>query len=226
MKLKNKNLLQTMKRFLHATLFPLLVIFGGCAPDYGNLITSPKDLPPSIFAFLNTLSDSQYVVLRNAVTAQGKDDDRALEPEFQHLRQAKVALTGGGKDFVFHNKYALKEPYFDAEREFVFVSAHKVRPGEIYRLWVEIPPKGIFTASTTAPWDFQILEPNPNDTFDVLSPLTVKLTNAKGTAGYRVVLRSTFIDSARLRRARQNSFIRAKAHISRMLTKPIILSQC
>lgn len=190
-----------MKRIASFAHLFLPFLFWACEPDYGNLITSPEDLPPSIFAFLNTAADSQYVIIRNAIPRNIKprlergESDRVLEAEFQRLRQAKVALTGAGEDFVFHDKYELKDSDYDVERDFVFVSAFKVRPGEAYRLQVEIPEKGVFTASTTAPGDFQILVPKPLDTLDVFKLLTVRWTAAQGAAGYQVGLRWSYIDS-------------------------------
>ncbi len=194
-----------MKRIASFAHLFLPFLFWACEPDYGNLITSPEDLPPSIFAFLNTAADSQYVIIRNAIPPNIKprleqgESDPVLEAEFQRLRQARVALTGDGENFVFHDKYELKDSDYDVERDFVFVSAFKVRPGETYRLGVEIPEKGLFTSATTAPGDFQILTPASGDTFDIFNPLPVKLTPAEGAAGYRVVLRPTFIDSAKFK---------------------------
>jgi hypothetical protein len=191
-----------MKRIASFAHLFLPFLFWACEPDYGNLITSPEDLPPSIFVFLNTAADSQYVIIRNAIPRNIKprveqgESDPVLEADFRRFRQAIVALTGAGEDFVFHDKYELKIPYYyDIEREFVFVSTHAMRPGEIYRLRVEIPEKGVFTASTTAPGDFQILAPKSLDTLDVFKLLTIKWTAARGAAGYQVGFRWSYIDS-------------------------------
>lgn len=199
---KMKAFFKKAKQFLHVVSVLLLPIFWNCEPDYGNLITSSADLSPSIFCFLNTAADSQYVILRNAVTAQGKDDAWVLEPEFQRLRRASISIQGSGESFIIHNKYEFRESDYDTERDFVFVSAHRVRPGESYWLRVEVPQKGVYTAATTAPGDFQILSPQALDTLDIFDSVIVRWTASEGAAGYRVGLRWTVIDSTELKRGR------------------------
>jgi len=179
-------------------LFSLTFI--ACEPDYGNLLTSHKDLTPSIFAFLNTAADSQYVILQNPTPAAGSYTE-FLEKEYQLYRQAIVTLADGAGDFVFHAKYELFSSFHeDFPHDFVFVSAHRVLPRESYRLRVEIPQKGLYTASTTASGDFQILSHRAQDTLDVFKPLSVRWTASEGAAGYRVGLRWTVLDSFRIKR--------------------------
>ncbi len=153
----------------YLTVASLLLGFWSCKPDYGNLLTSPSDLPPLIFAILNTAADSQYVVLRNPTPPAGPYKD-FLEREYQLFRQARVAVRGPSGDFVFNDRYEIASPFHeDFEHDFVFVSAQRVRPGETYELRADIPGKGIFTAVVTTPEDFQISTPSEMDTIDVSS---------------------------------------------------------
>jgi len=182
----------------------LLFLFASnaCEPNYGNLLISPPDFPPLIFAFLNTAVDSQYVILHNATPLSGSFE-KFLEEEYQLYRQAKVKLTNGVEDFVFDDQYEIVSPYHeDFEHDFVFVSAHRVHHGESFWLRVEIPRKGVYTASTTAPGDFQILSPHAQDTLEVFKPLIVHWTVSEGAAGYRVGLRWAVIDSTRFKLGR------------------------
>ncbi len=175
-----------------------------CTPDYGKLITSPADLPPSIFAFLSTAADSQYVIIQNAEPVP-EEAEKFLEAEYQRLRQARVSLQGKQENFIIHRQYERRRStLYGFAPELVFVSAHRVRPGESYQLRIEIPEKGIYSASTTAPGDFQILAPAPADTIDVFKPMSLRWSPAAGAAGYRLVLRSTFIDSTRFKRGTSN----------------------
>ncbi len=185
-----------IRGYLRAALISVLFILGACTPDYGNLLTSPKDLPPSIFAFLNTAADSQYVILRSAIPpAEIYDDFTAAE--FERLRQARVTLTNGaGHELGIHNQYVMHHPQYDDEPDFFFVSARRIQPGESFQLRVEIPQKGVYTASTTAPGDFQILAPNALDTIAVFDSLHVQWTAANEAAGYRLILRWFILDSA------------------------------
>jgi len=184
---------------LYSACLLFSLAFIACEPDYGNLLTSQADLTPSIFAFLNTAADSQYVILRNATPAAGSYRD-FLEKEYQLYRRAKVRLTGKAGDLVLHGQYEIRSAFHeDYEHDFVFVSADRVRPGESYSLQVEIPQKGVYTASTTAPGDFQILSHHAQDTLDIFNPLLVRWTASEGAAGYRVGLRWTVLDSSRLK---------------------------
>lgn len=167
-----------------------------CTPNYGNLLTAHSDLPPSIFAFLNTAADSQYVILRNATPTSGDYDD-FLEKEYQLFRQARVMLTTGSGDFVFNDPYELISAFHeDFEHDFVFVSAQHIRAGENYALRVEIPQKGVYTAAATAPGDFEILSHHAQDTLDVFNPAIVRWTASANAAGYRVGLHWIVIDSS------------------------------
>jgi hypothetical protein len=205
---------EPVKRYLYRMAVFFLFSFWACEPGYDNLLTSPADFPTSIFAFLNTAADSQYVVLHNSTPPAGPYHE-FLEREYQLLRQAKVKLSDGDGDFVFHDRYELVSPFHeDFEHDFVFVSAHRVRPGETYRLHVEIPEKGVYTASTTAPGDFQILAPSPLDTLDVFNPLAVEWTAAQGAAGYRVVLQWTLLDSFRFKSGRSDTIDKVKERMS------------
>jgi len=178
-----------------------------CTPDYGNLLTSSNDLPPSIFAFLNTAADSQYVILRNA-TPQAEEYDGFLEKEFQRLRQARVTLTNGaGQDLGIHKQYVMSHPQYDEEPDFFFVSAQRISPGESFHLRVEIPEKEVYTASTTAPGDFTILAPNPADTIAVFDSLQIQWTAAASAAGYRVILRWFFLDSADFKAGKNDEIV-------------------
>jgi len=164
-----------------------------CEPNLDNLITSPKDLPPAIFAFLNTAADSQYVIIRNSLPPEGQREE-FIEAEYNRIRQASVEIEGRGERFVFNKPYEI-EPTYDYSRIFVYASAHKVFAGETYQLRVQIPEKGVFTASATAPSDFDILVPNSVDTIDVFQPIEVRTTVPQGAAGYRVSLWSRASDS-------------------------------
>lgn len=187
---------------LACRLFSLAFI--ACEPDYGNLLTSPKDLPPSVFAFLNTAADSQYVILQNPTPPSGSYA-KFLEKEYQLYRQAVVSLTDGAGDFVFHDKYEIISPFHeDFVHDFVFVSAHRAQPRENYHLRVEIPQKGVYMASTTAPGDVQILSHRAQDTLDVFKPLIVRWAASERAAGYRVMLRWTVIDSTQFKFGRSN----------------------
>jgi hypothetical protein len=176
-----------------------LLTFIACEPDYGNLLTSPKDLPPSVFAFLNTTADSQYVILQNPIPLSGDYGD-FLERDYQLYRQAIVTLADGAGDFVFHDKYEIiKASYADFPHDFVFVSAHRVQPKESYRLRVEVPQKAVYTASATTPGNFEILSHHAQDTLDVFNPVIIRWTASEDAGGYRVGLRWTVIDSSRLK---------------------------
>lgn len=172
----------------------LVLCVWSCEANLDNLITSSQELPPAIFVFLNTAADSQYVIIKSSIPSEG-DRQQFLDAEYRHIRQAKIELEGGGDQFVFEKPYEIV-PMYDNSRIFVFVSAHNVHPGKTYRLRVQIPEKGVFTASATAPSDFDILAPNSVDTIDVLRPIEVRTTVPQGAAGYRVSLWITTIDSA------------------------------
>lgn len=163
-----------------------LLTYIACEPDYGNLLTSHQDLPPLVFAFLNTAADSQYVILQNPIPLSGITAE-FLKKEYELYRQAAVTLTDETGDFAFDDKYEIvpvrEDPYY-----LVLVSAQRVQPGVNYRLRVEIPQKGVYTASTAAPNEFQILSPHALDTLDVFNPLIVRWTASEGAAGYRVGL--------------------------------------
>lgn len=204
------SLPKTPSHFLAA--FFLCLSLWHCTPDYGTLLTSPKDLPPNIFAFLNTASDSQYVILRN-VLPQAEVYDDFLEKELMRLRQARVTLTNGsGKNLGIHNQYVMSHPQYDDEPDFIFVSAQRISPGESFHLRVEIPEKEIYTASTTAPGDFQIFAPNSLDTIAVFDSLHVQWTAAEGAAGYRLLLRWFFLDSTDFKRGRSQEIIKRWVH--------------
>jgi len=179
-------------RNLNRSILVLLFLFSiwSCEP---NLITSPEDLPPAIFVFLNTVADSQYVIIQASVPSEG-GKQQVIDAENGRIRQAKVEVEGGGAQFVFNKPYEVDKDYLDS-RSFVFASAQTVHAGETYHLRVEIPGKGVFTSAATAPGDFDILAPNSVDTIDVFQPLEVRTTVAQGTAGYRVTLWSHVIDS-------------------------------
>ncbi len=167
-----------------------------CTPDYSNLLTSPQDLPPSIFVFLNTAADSQYVILRNATPASGDYKD-FLEKEYQFFRQAQVTLSNGNENFKFDDHYELISAFHeDFEHDFVFVSAQHPQAGAGYALRVEIPQKGVYTAATTAPGDFEILSHRAHDTLNVSEPAIVRWSASLGAAGYRVGLHGIVIDSS------------------------------
>jgi len=198
---------------LACRLFSLAFI--ACEPDYGNLLTSQADLTPSIFAFLNTAVDSQYVILQNPTPLSGHYA-KFLEKEYLLYRQATVTLADGTGELVFHDKYEITSAtHEDFPHDFVFVSAHRVRPGENYSLRVEIPQKGIYTASTTAPRDFEILSHHAQDTLEVFKPLLVRWTASEGAAGYRVGLRWAVIDSTRLKFGRSEKLdtLYARQHV-------------
>jgi len=173
-----------------------LLALCACEPNYGNLLTSPKDLPPSIFAFLNTAADSQYVILHNATPTSG-DYAEFLEKEYQLFRQANVTLSNGSGNFLFDDRYELVSAFHeDFEHDFIFVSAQRVQAGESYALRVEIPQKGVYAATTISPGDFEILSHRAHDTLNVFEPAIVRWTASPGAAGYRVGLRWIVIDSS------------------------------
>ena len=162
-----------------------------CTPDPGSVITSPKTLPPGIWAFLNTAADSQYVVLSTVLYESSKEDPQFSEVEVPLINKAKVWLAADSKSFTLNPVYveSLESPagLWDGFMRY-WASTEPIRAGESYWLKVSIPGKGEFTASTTAPGDFEILSPNPEDTVDVFNPLEVKWTAAEGAAGYRIDL--------------------------------------
>jgi len=174
------------------SIFVLLFLFcvWSCEP---NLITSSEDLPPAIFVFLNTAADSQYVIIRKSLPREGERKE-AVEAQYSRIRQANVEISSVGEQFVFSKPYEFEYRY-SSSRIFVFVSAHRVQAGEAYHLRVEIPEMGVFTASATAPGDFDILAPNSVDTIDVFQPIEVRTTVAQGAAAYRVTLWAYVIDS-------------------------------
>lgn len=169
--------------------------FLSCESDHDNLLTTPSDLPSAIFALLNTAADSQYVIIRNSRPPEG-EREQFIEAEYRRIRQAKVMIEGGGEQLAFNKPYEVENDFdFYHYRNFVFASAHKVLASETYYLRVEIPEKGVFTASATAPGDFDILAPNSVDAIDVFQPLEVRTTVPQGTAGYRVTLWTHVVDS-------------------------------
>jgi len=179
-------------RNLIRSILVLLFLFSvwSCEP---NLITSAEDLPPAIFVFLNTVADSQYVIIQASVPSE-EGKQQVIDAENSRIRQAKVEVEGGGEQFVFSKPYEVEKDYLDYP-SFVFASANTVHAGETYHLRIEIPGKGVFTSAATAPGDFDILAPNSVDTIDVFQPLEVRTTVAQGTAGYRVTLWAYVIDS-------------------------------
>ncbi|MEK7727256.1 MAG: hypothetical protein AAB354_02520 [candidate division KSB1 bacterium] len=180
-----------------------------CTPNYGNLLTSPADLPPSIFAFLNTASDSQYVILENAIPSPEYQGD-FLQKDFERFRRAKVALSGAGESFVFDDQYELEATGGSSEiaHNFVFVSTHKPQTGKLYELHIEIPEKGTFTATTTVPSDFEISSPQAGDTLAPFDSLAVTWTSAIGAAGYRLAFRVFYLDSADFKRGRTDQIFK------------------
>jgi len=183
----------------------LALVVWSCESNLDNLITSPKDLPPAIFAFLNTAADSQYVIIRNSLPTEGRREE-FIETEYSRIRQAKVEIEGRGEQFVFNKPYEFEYPY-NSSRIFVFASAHRVQAGETYNLHVEIQGKGVFTASATAPSDFDILVPNSVDTIDVFQPIEVRTTVPQGVGGYRVSIWSHIIDSTDFKLDRKSQVI-------------------
>jgi len=192
---EEKSMLVPRGKQFYVILFFLILLIGfwSCELNYRDLITSPADLPPAIFAFVNTAADSQYVVITNSFPPK-EEPSQSLETEYRRFRQAKVTIESHTEQFVYNNSYEMKRA-FDKSRYFIFVSAHKVYPNETYNLRVEIPEKGVFTATTTTPGDFNILAPNSVDTIDVFHPLQVQTSISQRAAGYRVTLWSYIVDS-------------------------------
>lgn len=180
----------------------LLLCFWGCQPGTDDLITSPSDLPPAIFAFLNTAADSQYVIIRNSVPPEN-EREQFIGAEYSRIRQAKVEIEGGGGQFAFNKPYEVERSY-EYSRIFVFASAHSVRAAETYHLRVEIPEKGVFTASANTPSDFDILLPDSVNTIDIFHPLKVRTTVPQSVEGYRVTLWSYVVDSTDFKSGKSN----------------------
>jgi len=195
---------KTAEFLSYLTCLLAALVYSACEPDYGNLLTSPKDLPPSIFAFLNTAADSQYVILHNATPTSG-DYAEFLEKEYQLFRQAKVTLSNGSGNFSFDDRYELVSAFHeDFEHDFIFVSAQRVQAGEGYALRVDIPQKNVYTAATIAPGNFQILTPIEKSTLAVSDSLEITWTLAPGAKGYRIGVQWFFIDSTDFKRGRTN----------------------
>jgi len=176
--------------------------FWNCEAYDGDLITSSADLPPAIFAFLNTAADSQYVIISSSLAAEERPS-QSLDTEYRRLRQAKVTMEDAGERLVFNKPYEV-ERFFEKYRYFVFAAARNAHPGTTYHLRVEIPEKGVFTASTTAPGNFEILVPNSVDTIDVFHPLEIRTSISERAAGYRVTLWSHVVDSTDFKLGRRN----------------------
>lgn len=201
--MKAPNSRKPKKSFFHLLLF--LMMFWQCTPEYEFPLCSYEQLPPSIFVFLNTAADSQFVIISEAAPA---DTLSVLEikAELERLRQAKVTLTGNDQIFTFPKQFEyVHDSVWDWTNNYDFatgfgtflkVSSNIVLPSTDYFLKIEIPEKGVFTAQTRSPGDFKILVPNRMDTIDVFSPLYVSWTPADEAAGYRVSLWSFEEDSS------------------------------
>ncbi|MBN2009352.1 DUF4249 family protein [candidate division KSB1 bacterium] len=178
-KLLKISILLTVWNFLYCTLEPEIAIKSNMA------------LPPVIQAFFNTTADTQYVVLSTIMPGATTDSQHFMNIEVPMIRDAQVWFADETKSFTFtpiyieniNDRWALAEGFYR-----YWASTEPILPGQQYWLKVTIPGKGEFTASTTAPGDFEILSPNSTDTIDVFQPIEVKWTTAEGAAGYRIDL--------------------------------------
>lgn len=182
----------------------VLFFLNACTPEYDNPVSSYEQLPPAIFVFLNTLADTQYVIISDANPADSLPAAQ-VNAELNRLRQAKIRLYTGEQVFSFEREAEYQRDLWGwpsgnlwsaGHGIFMRMSTNAVLPATDYRLEIEIPEKGLFTAATRSPGDFEILTPQPIDTIDVFNPLTVRWQPAEGAAGYRILLSDFREDSS------------------------------